>query len=427
MNFGRLSGSFLFTTALLCLWLAAAAAAPAPARTVKDLDRILAVVNDDVITESELTTRLEQTKRRLALEKIALPADNVLRQQLLERMVVERLQLQLSERTGVRVPEADVDRALETVAQSNKMSLADFRRMLVREGLDPQAHAAEIRAQLTIRQLLDREINNRVNVSESEIASFLEAHPSGTDIEYNLSHIFLPLPESASPETIQAARKRADDILRQLKEGASFEKLAVTHSQGESALTGGSLGWKKAGQLPELFLPGIKNLAPGSVSEVLRGPNGFHVLRLNNKRGDTAAASVTQVHVRHILLRHSEIQSPEEARAKLLNLRNRIEHGEDFTVLAKAHSDDAGSAASGGDLGWSNPGQFVPEFEKAMNALKPGELSQPGKSPFGLHLIQVVARRAQDISEERLQASARQQNHPRNAGESYRQWLIQTR
>lgn len=415
----------LCAAALLGPWLAAAVAPSA--RAVGDLDRILAIVNDDVITESELSSRLAQTKRQLALDKIKLPTDEVLRRQLLEHMVMEQLQLQLAERAGIRVTDADVDQALEKIAQSNKMNVTEFRRMLVREGLDLQAHAAQLRSQLTIRQLLEREINNRVTVSESEVEIFLETHPQGADVEYHLSHIFLPLPESASPEAIQATRKRADDIQRRLKEGANFEQLAVTYSQGEGAMSGGAIGWRKAGQLPELFVAPLKDLAPGNVTDILRGPNGFHILRLNNRRGDTPATNVAQTHTRHILLRRSEIQSLEEARTKLLNLRNRIEHGEDFATLAKGNSEDTGSAAGGGDLGWINPGQLVPEFEKAMDALKPGELSQPVRTPFGLHLIQVLERRTQDISKERLQASARNQIHTRKANERYEQWVRQQR
>ncbi len=226
---------------------------------------------------------------------------------------------------------------------------------------------------------------------------------------------------------MQSTRKHADDILRQLKDGASFEKLAVSYSQGEGALSGGNVGWKKAGQLPEMFLSAVKDLEPGQVSEVLRGPNGFHILKLNNRRGADAAANVAQTHARHILLRSSEIQSLDDARTKLINLKSRVEHGEDFAALARANSEDPGSAANGGDLGWANPGQFVPEFERALNVLKPGELSPPVATPFGVHLIQVLERRTQNMGTERQQFAARQQIHQRKAAERYEQWLRQVR
>jgi peptidyl-prolyl cis-trans isomerase SurA len=247
------------------------------------------------------------------------------------------------------------------------------------------------------------------------------------DVSYQLSHILIGIPETASPEAIQAARKRAEDVHRQLAGGANFEQTAVSQSQGADALKGGNLGWKKAGELPELFLTALKNMSVGGVSEILRSPNGFHILKLNNKRGDSQAEAVTQTHVRHILLRPSEILSLEEARHKLLGLRERIENGDDFAALARAHSDDTGSTANGGDLGWANPGQMVPEFEKAMNALKPDQLSQPVTTSFGLHLIQVLDRRSHDVTQERVFAAARQQIHARKADERYEQWARQLR
>jgi peptidyl-prolyl cis-trans isomerase SurA len=414
-------------------WLSAVAllvpclALAAPAQPIKDLDRVLAVVNDDVITETELAGRLVQLKHQLTFEKIKFPSDEVLRRQLLERMVMERLQLQLAERVGVRTTDAEIERAIEGVARNNKMTSTEFQKMLVREGMDPLAYTAEVRTQVTIRHLLDREINNKINVSESEVSSFLDANPKGNDVEYNVSHIFLPLPESASSETIQTARKRADDIRNQIKNGGNFEQLAVSHSQGEGALSGGALGWKSAGQLPELFVTALKTLGNGEVSDVLRGPNGFHILKLNNRRGAGASATVTQTHARHILLQRSEVQSLDEARTKLLKLRERIVQGDDFAALARAHSEDTGSASNGGDIGWSMPGQLAPEFERAMESLKPGETSQPVQTQFGLHLIQVLGRRSQDVSSDRQENAARQQIHARKAGERYEQWLRQLR
>jgi peptidyl-prolyl cis-trans isomerase SurA len=401
----------------------AAAPAPQPDR----LDRILVIVNDDVITESELTARLAQVKVQLSVDGIKAPPDAVLQKQLVERMISEKLQLELANRAGIDVTDAEVESAVKELARNNKMSPEDFRRRLVREGLDPQAHMEEIRSQLIIRQLLDREVRARVNVSDSEIATFLDTQTADSGIEYNLSHIFLPLPESASPETIQNAKKRADDVLRQLKDGAKFDQLAVTYSQGEGALSGGAIGWKKGGQLPELFLTAVKDLVPGNTSGVLRGPNGFHILKLNNRRGGGVEANVKQTHVRHILLRRNELQSATEVRAKLSTLRQRIVHGEDFSTLAKANSEDPGSASKGGDLGWVSPGALVPEFEKAMETLKPGEISLPVESPYGLHIIQVVDRRTQDMSDERLRAAARQQILARKASERYEQWARQIR
>lgn len=403
--------------------------APAAPEHPVDVDRILVIVNDDVITETELANRLTETKKQLALEKIKTPPDDVLRKQLLDRMVLERLELQLATQTGIRVGDSDVDQAVETVAQRNNLSVENFRKAMEHNGMDFTAYRAQIHDQITIQQLLEREINNRVTVTDNEVNNFLENPQNRADmgVAYQLSHILIGIPESASPEAIQAAKRRAEDILRQLKQGADFGQIAVSYSQGADALKGGSLGWKQAGELPELFLGALKTMSPGDVSDILRSPNGFHILKLNDKRGDTKAESVMQTHVRHILLRPSEIQSLEEARTKLLHLRERIEHGEDFAALARAHSEDPGSAANGGDLGWVNPAQMVPEFEKAMNALKPNQLSEPVRTPFGLHLIQVLGRRSHDITEERVVAAARQQIHARKADERYEQWARQLR
>jgi peptidyl-prolyl cis-trans isomerase SurA len=414
---------------LLLLLPSVMAAVRAAPNSSGEIDRILVIVNDDVITETELAKRLEETKKQLALEKIKMPPDEILRKQLLDRMVLERLQLQLATQTGIRVDEAEVDHAIETIARRNNMSVEDFRKTLEKSGMDVEAFRAQTRDQLTIQQLLEREINNRVNVTDNEVSHFLEnpQNRADMDVTYNLSHILIGIPESASPEAIQAAKKRTEDILQQLKAGADFEQIAVSYSQGADALKGGSLGWKKPGELPELFLGALKNMSPGGISDILRSPNGFHILKLNDKRGAAQAEAVTQTHVRHILLRTSEIQSLEDARQKLLHLRERVENGDDFAALARAHSEDTASAANGGDLGWVNPGMMVPEFEKAMNALKPNQLSQPVRTSFGLHLIQVLGRRDHDITQERLEAAARQQIHARKADERYEQWARQLR
>jgi peptidyl-prolyl cis-trans isomerase SurA len=409
--------------------LALAAAARAAEAAVRHLDRILVVVNDEVITTSELGRRLAQTKKQLALERIPAPPDEILERQLLERMILERLQLQAAERAGIRVPEAEVEQALEAVARRNQLSVEAFLRALEREGLDPALYREEIRRQLVIRRLVEREIRDRIYVSEAEVEALLERRAQDPNTAYRLSHIFLPLPESASPETIEATRRRAEDIVRQLRAGASFAELAIAHSQGPEALQGGDLGWKTPGQLPELFLAALEKLAPGEVSDPLRGPNGFHILRLDERRGGGAEPLVvTQTHVRHILLRPSAVLTDEEARARLAALRERLRHGgEDFAALARAHSEDHASAAEGGDLGWVNPGTLAPEFERAMNALAPGEVSAPVRTAFGWHLIQVLERRTQDISREHRLAQARQEILARKTDERYEQWLRQLR
>jgi peptidyl-prolyl cis-trans isomerase SurA len=407
----------------------AAPAWSAPAAPVSLLDRVLVIVNDDVVTESELSRRIVEAKNQMRLGKITPPPDDVLRRQILDHLVFEHIQLQLATQTGIRVSDADVDRAIENIARTNNMGIEEFRKLVQREGMDLATHRATVRNQLIIRQLQEREILNRVSVTEAEVDGFLENQESRARVnqEYNLSHIFIGVPESAAPETIAKAKERAEALLQRLRQGGDFEQAAIANSQGAEALTGGHLGWKSAGQLPELFLAALKNMSVGSVSDALRSPNGFHILRLNDRRGGAQTARVQQTHARHILLRPSEVQSLEEARLKLANLRERIANGEDFAGLARAHSEDAATAASGGDLGWVNPGQLVPDFEKAMNALKPGEVSAPVQSPFGLHLIQVQERRDHDITQDKLRGEARRQIHARKADERYEQWARQLR
>jgi len=425
----HLTQSTLLALLLSLLLPSSAGIAAAPSNGITDIDRIVVVVNDDVITQSELSRRLHETKKQLEMEKISVPPDATLKKQLLERMVLERLQIQLATSTGIRVTPPDIDRAFDSVAQRNKYSTDEFRKALSQKGIDVEAYRNQLRDQITIQQLLEREINNRIVVTDTEVNNFLgnSQNRSGMDLSYHLSQILIGISESATPETIQAARMRAEEISKKLSAGANFEEMAVSYSQGADALKGGDLGWKKAGELPELFLKALKNLRHGEVSEVFRSPIGFHILKLNDKRGEQQSDAVMQTHARHILLRPSEILSSDDAKQKLLNLRERIENGADFAALARAHSDDSGSAASGGDLGWSNPGQMVPEFEKAMNSLKVNELSQPVKTGYGYHLIQVLERRSHDVTQERVFTAARQQIHARKADERYEQWARQLR
>jgi peptidyl-prolyl cis-trans isomerase SurA len=408
---------------------AGAATAPAASPEIRDLDRVIAVVNDDVITETELNARLAEAKIQLAAQKIALPPENVLRRQVLERLVTERIELQHAAQVGIHVTDAEVDQAIENIARRNNLSVEELRERLRQQGITAASHRQQVRNQLVIQYLQEREVGSRVMVSDAEIENFLANQDKLKDAneEYDISQIFIAIPENASAEAIQAAKKRANDVHEQLLHGGDFAHLALTYSQGSDALNGGHVGWKKSGELPGLFLDALRDLPTGGVSDVIQSPNGFHILHLIARRGGAPAESVTQTHVRHILVKPSEILSPEEARQKILQLRERIANGDDFAALARAHSEDPGSAANGGDLGWANPGQFVPEFEKAMDALKPGELSQPVRSSFGYHLIQVLGRRERDVSQDRRRAAARAQIQARKIDERFEQWLRELR
>lgn len=404
-----------------------AQAAPAPGASV--VDRVMAVVNDDVITEQEVRSRLPMVRAQLARQNVRLPAEDVLLKRVLERMIVERLQVQVAQRLGIAATEERVDAAVRKIAQDNGMDVAKFRAALAQDGVGFDEFRQQVANQVTIQQLLEREIHGRIQVSDAEIAALIERQRNAGDaaVEYHLSHILIAVPETATPEAIAAGRAKATEVLAKLKAGVSFEQLAVASSQDPNALEGGVLGWRRGGQLPTLFLDAVRGLREGETTDVLKSANGFHILKLNQRRGVVDNYPVPQTHVRHILLRPNELVSVAEAERRLRRLRERIEQGEDFAALAKANSDDFGSSALGGDIGWVRPGQTAREFERAMNDLAVGEISKPVRTPFGVHLIQVLARREQDMSEERNRLVARNQIHARKADERYEQWLRQLR
>ncbi|MFQ5545689.1 MAG: peptidylprolyl isomerase [Acidiferrobacterales bacterium] len=416
-------------TSLLAIALSVCGLVPPALAAIVDIDRIVVVVNEDVITNTELEARIEEIKQELAARNIDPPAESVLRKQVVERMVFERIQLQLADEARVRVNDKDVEQAIARVAERNNRTVEQLYRALRRDGIEIERYRSQIRNDLKIQRLLQREINNRITVSDAELENFLATRDDQDRVDdaYRISQILIAVPNSATPEQVEAAKTKAGEIYESLIAGANFEQAAITHSDGQNALQAGSLGWKKPGQLPGMFLASLLALEPGGVSDVLRSPVGFHILKLDERKRSVQAQPVPQVHVRHILLRPSEVRSISEVRTKLEQLRERVLNGEDFAELARAHSEDKSSTAKGGDLGWVNPGQTVPEFEKGMNELEPNELSEPVETPFGLHLIQVLAKRTHDVSEERSRAAARQQIHTRKADARYDQWLRQIR
>jgi len=392
------------------------------------VDRIVAVVNSDVITSGEVTERARTVAQQLRAQRTPLPAADVLQKQVLERMIMDRLQIQLAKETALRVDDLQLDRTVARVAESNKVSLTEFRSALERDGIPFDKFREEIRNEIMLSRLREREVDNRIVVTDNEIDFYLSqqggAQPSAN--EYDLAHILLRLPEQASPEQIDKQRARAEQVLSQLREGADFAKLAVGFSDAPDALQGGAMGWRARDRLPELFAAALDTIKPGEVSGIMRSPAGFHVIKLNGVRGGGTAVLVEQTHARHILVKTSEIVSEADAKRKLNNLRERITHGADFGELAKLNSDDL-SSIRGGDLGWVYPGDTVPEFERTMNNLKVGELSEPFATPFGWHLMEVLERRKADVSGERKRQEARQILRERKADEAYQEWLRQLR
>lgn len=408
-------------------------AGPASAQRISLVDRIVAVVNSEVVTYSELNERLVVAERQMKRAGTPVPEPKVLERQVLDRLVLEKAQLQMAKDTGLRVDEVQLDRTLARIAEGNKMTLAAFRQALERDGVQFERFREEIRAEIMLTRLKEREVEDKIQVSDSEIELYMAENqgPGASlgDVEYNIAHVLVRLPEQASPDSILAARARAEKVIAESKGGADFAKLAASYSDAADALAGGQMGWRSHDRLPELFAGALKDMQPGGVSAVLRSPAGFHVLKLIERRGGTApstGAPVRQTRARHILIKTSEVVSESDATRRLTDLRDRILNGTDFAELAKLNSQD-GSASKGGDLDWVYPGDTVPEFERVMDELKPGEISQPVKSPFGYHLIQVLERRVADVSAERRRLQARQALRERRAEEAFQDWLRQLR
>jgi peptidyl-prolyl cis-trans isomerase SurA len=418
----------LIVIRLLCALVLAGSVSLAAAQRAVPVDRIVAVVNKDVITATELAERVAQAERQLRRQGIPLPERTALERQILEHLILEKAQLQLAADSGLRVDELQLDRAVQRIVEANKTSLAEFRRALEADGVPFERFRANVREQILLTRLREREVDDRVQVSDNEIDIFLEVNKAAAAgaVEYNAAHILVRIPEQAGPERIEQARARAEQARAEALAGGDFGRLAATLSDAGDALQGGALGWRAPNRLPELFADNLKTMKPGDVSPVLRSPAGFHLLKLVERRGTGSAAAVTQTRVRHILVKTSEVVSEADARRRLAGLRERIAAGADFAELARLNSED-GSAARGGDLGWVLPGDTVPEFERAMLALKPGELSEPVRTPFGFHLLQVMERRTADVGMERQRLQARQALRERKAEEAYQEWLRQLR
>src|SRR5438105_1737432 len=399
------------------------------AQRITLVDRIVAIVNKEVITLSELQEALGMAERQLRRQGTPLPEQAVLERQMLERLILDKAQLQLARDSGLRVDELQVDRAVQRIAQSNQMTLADFRQALERDGVSFDAGREEVRQQMLMTRLREREVEDKVQVSDTEIDLFLEQMKTRPEsAEYNLAHILVRVPEQASPERIETARARAEKALAEATSGADFARVAASFSDAPDALQGGALGWRAHERLPELFASALAKLAPGELSPVIRSPAGFHILKLVDRRGAGAAsAPVRQTRLRHILIRTNEAVSDADARRRLSLLRERIVSGAaDFGEIARTNSDDS-TAARGGELDWVYPGDTVPEFERAYEELKIGEVGEPVRTPFGYHLIQVLERRSSDVSPERRRMQARNALRDRKADEAYQEWLRQLR
>ena len=423
-------------TVLLAAAFAASASAqaPAPARAVVSLDRVVpidrvvAIVNDEALTQYDINEQKRIVLSQMKSQNMTPPAPDVLEKQLLERLITERALLQFAKDTGIRVDDTTVERTMLRIAEDNKLSAEEFRKVVEREGMVFAKYREDIRNEVIIQRLREREVEGRVNVSDAEVDHFLATSDvqSGGDVEYQLAHILVTVPEQASPEQIQARQRRAETALQQLRTGAEFGQVAASFSDAQDALQGGSLGWRAPARLPTVFADPVRQMKAGDTSGLLRSASGFHIVKLLEMRSRNAPTVVEQTHPRHILIKVNETTSNDEAKLKIDRIRERIELGSKFEEQAKVNSDDT-SAAKGGDLGWISPGDTVADFEQAMNRLKPGDMSAPVRTPFGWHLIQVLERRTQDISAERKRDQARTALRQRKSDEAFQEWVRQTR
>jgi peptidyl-prolyl cis-trans isomerase SurA len=400
-----------------------------PGKSIAPIDAILVVVNDDMITRNELDERTQIVVKQLKNQGTPLPSADVLSKQILERMIMDMVQIQFAREIGLRVDDVQLDRALERIAQQNKYaSLAAFRVKLENDGVNFRKFREEIRTEIVSVRLREREVDSKLFISENEIENYLanQAKQDGKGEEVELAHIMVVVPELASAEKIQTFKRRAEEALSQLRKGASFAQVAAGYSDAKDALQGGNLGWRPSDRIPPLFAEAVSKLKPGETSDILRSPNGFHIIKLIGRRSKDDPIVITQTHARHILIKTSAIVSEHEAMTRLLEIKKAIDKGANFGDQAKLYSED-GSASQGGDLGWLSPGETVPEFEGAMDKLKVGQISDVVPSSFGFHLIQVLERRTADVSVEQKKQQARNAIRSFKSDEAYQDWLRQLR
>jgi peptidyl-prolyl cis-trans isomerase SurA len=427
---------------LLCALTAGQAFAQAPAKpagfippassNAKTIDSIYVVVNDEVITRNEVKDRVAQVVQRIRAQNGQVPDESALERQVVESMITERAQIQLAKEMGVKVSDVMLDRAIARIAEGQKMSVQEMRNAMEKEGMKFADFREEIRNEIMLQQLREHEVDSKIQVSDAEVDTYLAAEKAAAAdrVEMDLAQILIGIPQNASPEQIAARKARADEVMRQLRTGADFGKTAITYSDAPDALKGGAIGWRDPDRLPPLFSTELRKLKPGQVTPVIKSNTGFHILKLVDERKPTTSTDpsiVQQTHARHILLKVTPTMTEAEVKRKLLELKEKIDNkAATFEDLARQYSQD-GSAAKGGDLGWLYPGDTVPEFENAMNELKPGQVSGVVQSPYGFHLIQVIERKSEDVSKEKERSAARQVIHERKLQEATEDWAREVR
>lgn len=410
------------------LLLGAAFLATSVQAEVRPLDRVVSIVDTDVIMQSQLDQRVREVQQTIAKRGDSLPPEHVLGQQVLERLIIENIQLQIGDRSGIRITDEELNQAVGTIAQRNNLSMEQFRDALERDGLSYEDAREQIRREMIISRVRQRRVAERIQVSDQEVENFLasESGKMQLSVEYRLANILIRVPDAASATEIQAAERRAQELYQQLQQGADFAQLAIASSASDTALEGGNMGWRKAAQLPTPFDSLIGALSVGETSEPIRTPGGFILIKLLEKRGGETQVR-DEVHVRHVLIKPSEIRSEAETKRLAERVYERIMAGEDFAELAKDFSEDPGSALNGGDLNWIDPNALVPEFRAVMAQTESGEVSKPFKSGFGWHVLQVMGRRATDGSEQFRKQQALSLLRNRKYESELQAWLRQIR
>ena len=410
---------------LLIAVLIAAAIAPAGA-AVREADRIVAVVNKDVITEVSLRQRVADAQAMLKKQNVPLPPADVLRSQVFEQMVTESVQLQYAEQTGIRLDDTELDRTLERIAAGNKLSLAEFQQRLSRDGVNMALFREQVRREVVLERLREREVDNKVQVSDVEAELFMKSAVNANRTEYQLAHILVSLPEQAGPQVLETRARRAEEALQKVRAGSNFAQIAASYSDARDAMSGGELGWRPARQLPADFVRALEELKPGGATPILRSGAGLHIFKLLDKRSRGQSHVIEQVQARHILIKTNEAISEADAKRRILQIRDRLQSGMKFEEAARLYSEDA-SANRGGDLGWMAQGDTVPEFERVMLSLKSGVLSEAVRSPFGWHLIEVLGRRNQDVGAERDVQAVKREIRAGKVEQQYQDWVRQLR
>jgi len=365
------------------------------------LDRIAAIVNDGLVLKSELDAQMDSVSKRLTDQRIELPSQSVLKQQVLDRLIVQEIQMQRAKHVGLTVSDEQLNSALQEIAARNKIPFDQLPTALAAQGIDYKLYRESMRKELTLNTLRQRDVISHINVTPRELDQYLARQQSAaSNDEFNVSHILLSLPAAATPQQLEEISHKAQDLANRAAKGEDFGQLAIANSNSSTALDGGQLGWRKGAQLPQFVLDLVVKMKPGDVSEPVRTPSGYHIVKLNERRSGEVAVIINQIRVRHILMKPNELDDDETVRQKLAKLRERIEKGEDFAGIASTSSEDPGSAPDGGDLGWSGPGTFVPEFDKAIADLKINEISEPFKTRYGWHVVQMLGTRTYDSTED---------------------------